>query len=147
MESKLRIDVLDVLESGKDCLDNAVLRGDIVDEIVMDMNDSGSYTFDRAEAVNSISKYIDEDFSLVSDIVLFYKEQFGMDISSKIFTNPEIFQVLILIEGATRALKNNSSFVQFVNEGGTIGEDVSVINSIIDNVIEKLEDSNVQYWI
>lgn len=147
MESKLRIDVLDVLESGKDCLDNAVLRGDIVDEIVRDMNDSGSYTFDRAEAVNSISKYIDEDFSLVSDIVLFYKEQFGMDISSKIFTNPEIFQVLILIEGATRALKNNSSFVQFVNEGGTIGEDVSVINSIIDNVIEKLEDSNVQYWI
>lgn len=147
MESKLRIDVLDVLESGKDCLDNAVLRGDIVDEIVRDMNYSGSYTFDRAEAVNSISKYIDEDFSLVSDIVLFYKEQFGMDISSKIFTNPEIFQVLILIEGATRALKNNSSFVQFVNEGGTIGEDVSVINSIIDNVIEKLEDSNVQYWI
>lgn len=147
MESKLRIDVLDVLESGKDCLDNAVLRGDIVDEIVRDMNNSGSYTFDRAEAVNSISKYIDEDFSLVSDIVLFYKEQFGMDISSKIFTNPEIFQVLILIEGATRALKNNSSFVQFVNEGGTIGEDVSVINSIIDNVIEKLEDSNVQYWI
>lgn len=147
MESKLRIDVLDVLESGKDCLDNAVLRGDIVDEIVRDMNDSGSYTFDRAEAVNSISKYIDEDFSLVSDIVLFYKEQFGMDISSKIFTNPEIFQVLILIEGATRALKNNSSFVQFVNEGGTIGEDVSVINRIIDNVIEKLEDSNVQYWI
>lgn len=147
MESKLRIDVLDVLESGKDCLDNAVLRGDIVDEIVRDMNNSGSYTFDRAEAVNSISKYIDEDFSLVSDIVLFYKEQFGMDISSKIFTNPEIFQVLILIEGATRALKNNSSFVQFVNEGGTIGEDVSVINSIIDNVIEKLEGSNVQYWI
>ena len=147
MESKLKIDVLGVLESGKDCLDNAVLRDSIIDEIVMDMNNSGSYTFNRMEAVNSISKYIDEDFNLVSDIVLFYKEQLGMDISSKIFTNPEIFQVLILIEATTRALKNDSSFVQFINEGGDIGEDVSVINSIIDNVIRKLEDSNIQYWI
>ena len=143
--SQLQQDVIRILEESKDMIQLSDYRGDIPMEITSSYNCSGSFTYSAAGARESLADYIDNYPDLLGDIVRYYQSDLDMEIGSGFFTNPECFQVQVLIEVVNRVLYEHQDMSEWLYDDELV-RDTDVYCKLIDSVIEDIASGDLDFY-
>lgn len=143
--NQLQQDVIRILEESKDMVQLSDYRGDIPMEITSTYNCDGTFTYWTNGARKSLADYIDNYPDLLGDIVRYYQSDLDMEIGSGFFTNPECFQVQILIEVIRRVLYEHKDMSEWLYDDELV-RDTDVYCELIDNVIEDIEAGELDFY-
>lgn len=143
--TQLQQDLISVINDNREYIISTTYRSEVPMELTSSYNCDGTFTYSTAIARESLNDYVANYPYLLGDIVKYFLDNLDMNIGSDFFTNPEKFQVCVLIEIIDKILFSNDCFIDFVDRLSKVGKDSEELNTILDSVVEDIQNDNIDY--
>lgn len=149
--TQLQQDLISVINDNREYITNTTYRSEVPMELTSSYNIDGTFTYSRAIARESLNDYVANYPYLLGDIVKYFFGNLDMEIGSDFFTNPEQFQVCVLIEIIDKILFSNDYFIDFVygdddyDKPLKVGKDSEELNAILDRIVKDIENDKINY--
>ena len=143
--TQLQQDLISVINDNREYITSTTYRSEVPMELTSSYNCDGTFTYSTAIARESLNDYVVNYPYLLGDIVKYFLDNLDMNIGSDFFTNPEKFQVCVLIEIIDKILFSNDCFIDFVDRLSKVGKDSEELNTILDSVVEDIQNDNIDY--
>ena len=135
-------DILAILNDGYSTITEGDYISDISFALTENINNTGSFTCNSFEAKESVNNYSENYPYLIEDIILYYKDELGMNIAELYFTNIEQFQVLILISIIDKLTYSNNYYFE-LEERQQKFKDQKEIDTFINSLIKDIKTKDL----